>query len=91
MWIKAKDTLPYDSQNTHRIAMAFASDINMPSSILVKYPEKAKVLMTTSLDHSIWFHENVDFNQWHLFAYECVRSAHGRPLNILWLDTFIAL
>ena len=85
-WFKAKDTLPHDSQNTHRIAMSFASDYNMPWSIFMKYPEKGKELLTTSLDHSIWFHENVDFNQWHLFIQECVRSAHGRPLNISRLD-----
>ena len=85
-WFKAKDTLPHDSQNTHRIAISFASDYNMPWSIFMKYPEKGKELLTTSLDHSIWFYENVDFNQWHLFVQECVRSAHGRPLNISWLD-----
>ena len=81
-WFKAKDTLPHDSQNTHRIAMSFASDANISWSIFIKYPEKGKELLTTSLDHSIWFYENVDFNQWHLSVFECVRSAHGRPLNI---------
>ena len=85
-WLKATDTLPSDSQNIHRIAMAFASDL-MLWPIFMKYQDKKDNLLGTSLDHSIWFHENVDFNQWHLFAYECVRSAHGRSLNISRSDT----
>ena len=81
-WNKPKKEITQDSQNIHRIALSYASDFGLPLVIFHKYPH-VSALMTTSLDHSVWFHENVDFNQWHLFARECVRSAHGCPLNIL--------
>ena len=70
------------SQNTHRVALSFASDMDMPWPVFYKYSTTHANLVYASLDHSIWFHENVDFNQWHLSAIECVRSVHGLPVTM---------
>ena len=69
------------SQNMHRMALAYASDMLISHAIFMSISDIEPSLVT-SLDHTIWFHENVDFNQWHLFVQECVHSTQGKPLNI---------
>ena len=64
-----------------RIALAYASDVSLAFAFTIRHVNTVP-LRTLSLDHSIWFHENVDFNQWHLFVQECVRSTQEKPLNI---------
>ena len=73
--IKAQDV------NMQRIALAYGSDSYLAYSVLIsKYIQVP--IATLSLDHSIWFHENVDFNNWHLFIQNCIRSSQEKPLNI---------
>ena len=68
-------------KNMQRISLAYASDCNL--ALVVNSRHVCTVPVSgLSLDHSIWFHENVDFNQWHLFVQECVRSTQEKPLNI---------
>ena len=37
-------------------------------------------LQTASLDHTLWFHHTVNFNDWHLFVQDSPVSAGGRGL-----------
>ena len=72
---------PEHNQNMHRMALAYASDMFASNAIFLSITDIEPSLIT-SLDHTIWFHENVDFNQWHLFVQECLHSTQGKPLNI---------
>ena len=70
-----------DNQNLHRIALAYASDCMLASLVFNLYPNFKRSL-STSLDHSMWFHQPVSSSNWHLFDYECQSSnTEGRSLN----------
>ena len=82
MWMKLKKELDRTDSNLHRIALGYASDWYISGPIVMKYPQYELGLLT-SLDHSVWFHKDIDFNQWHLFDFQCESSGHGQSLNIL--------
>ena len=63
--------------------MAYASDMNLLGSCLRPHGLtwfKRKV-MTASLDHAMWFHAPVQFDQWHLFSMDSPQSGGGRGFN----------
>ena len=70
-----------DSQNRHRAALAYASDVFMANVIMSKYPGM-KTGLITSLDHSISFHESVQSDKWHLFVTECERAVGTCAYNV---------
>ena len=71
-----------NDENTHRLNMLHASDLSLPGSILLKFPN-FQFSFVLSLDHSVYFHGNhIDFNNWHFFNIECVFSGkNGVSLN----------
>ena len=81
-WVRAQPTMDNVDQNMHRIALAFTSDFTMPSSIRFKYPQTVFSLIT-SLDHTIWFHRDIDFNKWHLYVWDCQSAVANTSLNAL--------
>lgn len=65
-----------------RIGLLYASDAGMAGAVLWQYPTFRHTLIT-SLDHSLWFHEDVDINKWHLFDIQCLcANSAGTNLNI---------
>jgi len=38
-------------------------------------------VMTASLDHAIWFHAPLNFNDWHLYSMDSPWSGSGRGFN----------
>lgn len=63
--------------------LAYASDMNLLGSCMRPHGLtwfKRKV-MTASLDHAMWFHGPVAFDQWHLFAMDSPQSGGGRGFN----------
>ena len=81
LWMRGRGT--YDDtehQNLHRIALAYTSDMAMARIVLNLYPDFVPGLVT-SLDHSMWFHDSVKAEQWHLYRSEAEHSAQGKILN----------
>ena len=82
MWVKAEKRIESTNQNVHRTALAFASDYNMPWPIRLKYPGR-EFSLVTSLDHTIWFHRDVDFNKWQLHVLNCQSAVGGTCINTM--------
>ena len=80
-WMKPKEPFKDQSQNEHRIGLIFASDVCMAGFIFNQYPH-AKYSLVTSLNHSVWFENDADINQWNLFDGKCLSSTNGVTLNI---------
>ena len=89
MWMKACDgPTRQQSQNIHRVVLAYESDLQMATSVLTKYPEFQRGF-TASLDHSIWFHTTVKGEQWHLFVNECEHALGETALNVCRYDVVL--
>lgn len=66
MWIKCTGSLSEkDSENLHRVALAYASDLWIALLPLLKYP-RVKMELLASVDHSVWFHGAVRMDRWNL-------------------------
>ncbi|MCR2833509.1 thioesterase family protein [Qipengyuania sp. RS5-5] len=66
-----------------RALLAYASDMMFLRNAMLPHgirPGSSSV-QAASLDHAIWFHENPDFDQWHLFATGSPWAGHARGLN----------
>ena len=79
LWIKAAGQLP-DSQRIHNAVLAYASDYHLlTTSVLphlrdVSFPE----VMLTSLDHAMWFHQDVRADEWLLVDIDSPFAGSGR-------------
>ena len=63
--------------------LAYASDMNLLGSSLRPHGTsffKGHV-MTASLDHAMWFHKPVNFNDWHLYAMDSPFTGSARGFN----------
>ncbi len=63
--------------------LAYASDMNLLGSSMRPHGltwQKSKV-MTASLDHSMWFHAPVSFDQWHLYSMDAPFTGGARGFN----------
>ncbi|MEO3479628.1 acyl-CoA thioesterase II [Phaeobacter sp. CAU 1743] len=82
MWIRmesAKDAGP----ELQHVLMAYASDFGLLGSALrphglTWYKPEA---MTASLDHAMWFHAPVRFENWHLYTMDSPFAGNGRGFN----------
>lgn len=79
--MRLKGPLRQNDPNHHRIALGYVSDWNLAGLIRHKYPN-IEVELITSLDHSLWFHRDVNLYKWHLFEFECQSSNYGQSLNM---------
>jgi acyl-CoA thioesterase-2 len=82
VWMRPlQPVLPPDPV-THTAVMIFATDrVFMRTSALPHIPVRGE-LTGASLDHTIWFHEPVDFNGWHLHAMHSPVARHERGLTL---------
>lgn len=81
-WMRIRETLGNDAV-MQRAAMSYASDMMFLRNSLLPYGVRIGVdkLQAASLDHTVWFHETPDFNEWHLFATGSPWAGHARGLN----------
>ncbi len=79
-WVRANGTVPNDPV-IHRGLLAFISDMGLlgtaarPHGFSLMEPS----IMAASLDHSMWFHEDVNLNDWLLYVTDSptMQSARG--------------
>lgn len=74
------------NQLLQRCALAYLSDDLPTGAVIRAVPElRAKwntenAFFSASLDHTIWFHRDVDASQWHLYEMNCHAYLNGRGL-----------
>ena len=71
-----------DDPARHAALLAYASDFLLLDMAFRSHPVAfaSGRVMGTSLDHSIWFHRPVRFDQWHHYTQETVALAGARGL-----------
>jgi len=77
-WMKAAGTFP-DDPVTQRALMGYASDRTMMSVARKPHAKEGNVTSVT-LNHSIWFHDEIDMAQWHSYTLNSPMAAHGRAM-----------
>jgi len=79
VWFKAAGTLP-DSAALHKYLLAYASDFGLLTTSLL--PHGASIwqpqMQVASLDHAIWFHDDVNLNEWMLYATDSPWAGNSR-------------
>ncbi|XP_046579420.1 LOW QUALITY PROTEIN: acyl-coenzyme A thioesterase 8-like [Haliotis rubra] len=84
IWIRACGHIG-DNVNMHKCAAAYMSDLMLLDVALMSADKKAS-FNTTSLDHSMWFHNPFHANEWMLYEMESPHCGSGRALTLgrLW-------
>ncbi|CAB5056441.1 MAG: acyl-CoA thioesterase II [Actinobacteria bacterium] len=84
-WYRTKEDFGGD-QLLNRCALAYLSD-DLPTGAVIRgvpeLREKWNVensFFSASLDHTVWFHRDVDASKWHLYEMSCQTYLHGRGL-----------
>lgn len=81
-WFRARENLGA-SQALQRAALAFASDRCLMASCAMQHPISMfdENIRSASLDHAMWFHDDVDTTQWHLYITDSPWAGAGRALS----------
>lgn len=82
VWMKSKETIA-DELKLHHQVLAFASDYNLLGTALLPHRDtlKDQDYFIASLDHAMWFHRNLDFNNWLLLAMDSPSASNSRALT----------
>uniref|UniRef100_A0AC34F8N8 Acyl-CoA thioesterase n=1 Tax=Panagrolaimus sp. ES5 TaxID=591445 RepID=A0AC34F8N8_9BILA len=80
-WFRYLDSVdPSDPELTHT-TLAYMSDLTLVSTGMLPYLSGTKIKLSTSLDHSMWFHQfRFDVNDWLLYEQSCVGHSSNRSL-----------
>ncbi len=78
-WFRAKAPIGPD-QHMHQVVMAYASDMSLLSTAMRPHRIhwQTKGFQSASLDHAMWFHKPVNFNNWHLYEQDSPSASGGR-------------
>lgn len=84
VWVKAKALLPAD-RLLHACALTYASDMGAVTAAAVpvlgdRWSHAFEDTMSASLDHSVWFHRQVQVDEWMLFDFHAVSNQNNRGL-----------
>jgi len=79
VWMKAKVPIGPDIK-LQQACLAYASDMAFMETALRVHGVTWQTpgLQSASLDHAMWFHRPVDFNNWVLFDQDCPSTSQGR-------------
>jgi acyl-CoA thioesterase-2 len=80
-WIKANGTLP-DDPALHRYLLAYLSDFAFLTTAMLPHAVSwlSRGMQVASIDHSMWFHENVRVDDWLLHVVDSPKAHGGRGL-----------
>lgn len=82
VWFKAAGTLP-ESPALHKHLLAYASDFGLLTTSLL--PHGASIwqphMQVASLDHSIWFHQEVCLDDWLLYSMDSPWAGNARGFS----------
>jgi acyl-CoA thioesterase II len=79
VWMRAKAPIGPEVK-LQQACLAYASDMAFMETALRVHglTWQTKGLQSASLDHAMWFHRPVDFNDWILFDQDCPSTSQGR-------------
>ena len=82
LWMRARGHVPGD-QGRHRAILAYACDQVMLEPILRAHglSWRRRGMSVASLDHAMWWHRDVDINDWLLYAQDSPSAQGGRGLG----------
>jgi acyl-CoA thioesterase-2 len=82
IWFKTNGTLP-DVPRLHQQILAYISDKHLLGTALRPHGLGFTTpnLQVTSLDHSLWFHDDFRVDEWMLYVTDSPQSARGRGLS----------
>lgn len=83
LWMRPRAAIPAGaSQHLHRALLAYVIDQVMfePAMRVLGLSWMTPGMSAASLDHAMWFHRDVDVNEWLLFDGECTNVNNGRTL-----------
>jgi len=80
VWFKLKGDSSKLDLATRQQILTYISDYNVLSAALLPHASKAHYGNTqmASLDHSMWFFRDFDFNDWMLFSIESPSTSNAR-------------
>ena len=82
VWLKPEGKLPEDPV-IHKAFLLYASDMGLIAT--ANYPHGVnfltKNIQMASLDHAMWFHKEIDFNDWLLYAIDSPASGNSRGFS----------
>ncbi len=81
VWVRLRE--PVDDLSLHPAIAAYYSDDPVMDNALLPHLGRfhGGALTTASLDHAMWFHEQIDLRQWHLFAQDSPIASGARGLT----------
>jgi acyl-CoA thioesterase-2 len=79
VWMRARAPIGPD-QHLHQALMAYASDMGLLETSMRPHGVNwlTPGLQEASLDHAIWFHRPLNFNDWHLYSQESTSASGAR-------------
>jgi len=79
IWFKARHSVP-DHQALHRQLLAFVSDFHLVATSTFPHPVSYldPTLQIASLDHAMWFHHDINVNDWLLYDCFSPVASQGR-------------
>ncbi|ATA28816.1 acyl-CoA thioesterase II [Mycobacterium lepraemurium] len=82
VWVKALGKLP-DDPVLHTATMVYSSDTTVLDSVITTHGLSWGFdrIFAASANHSIWFHRQVDFNDWALYSTSSPMAADSRGLG----------
>jgi acyl-CoA thioesterase-2 len=71
------------NQILQRAILAYTTDLTLLSTCLLPHGIMFydRRLQVASLDHALWFHDDINLNEWHLYEQESPWSGGGRGMN----------
>ncbi|MCY7294127.1 acyl-CoA thioesterase [Alteromonas sp. a30] len=78
-WMRLKE--PVEQSNlVHQTALSYASDYHFLMTSLLPHGVKLtdKNLRIATIDHAIWFHHPINFNEWHLYCADSPSASGAR-------------
>ena len=70
-------------QNMHRAMLAFTSDMGILAASMLPHGVNwwTKSMQAASLDHAVWFPEDINMNEWMLYVMESPWAGHARGMT----------
>ena len=81
-WFKLRAPID-DDPMLHRAALAFASDMGLLSTSMLPHglTWASRGVISTSLDHAMWFHGDMRVDDWFVYVMDCDWTGGERGLN----------
>ncbi len=82
MWFRTRAPVTAD-QHRHRAILALATDLALLATSLLPHGRRLqnKGMQAASLDHALWFHEDVAVDDWLLYTMDSPWTGHARGFN----------